>query len=289
LLVKELVVVSGKGGTGKTCITASLAVLASDKVLVDCDVDAANLHLLLEPRQQEKKPFYGLPKARIEKQDCLECALCASLCHFDAIRGFAVQPLACEGCGVCFHACPCNAVKMVDNLSGYLFLAQTNYGPLVYAQLAVAEGNSGKLVAAVRQQAREVAEKKGSALIITDGPPGIGCPVIASLSGVDLALLVTEPTLSGLHDLERILALVEHFQEKAAVCINKWDLNQENSREIEAISESKGVPVVGKIPYDPEVNKAVRRRLPVVRLNGGPAAREIVKMWDRLAQVLSLQ
>ena len=287
--MKELVVVSGKGGTGKTCLTASLAVLARNKVLADCDVDAANLHLLLEPRQQEKKPFYGLPKAIIEKQNCLECAHCTSLCHFNAIREFTVQPLACEGCGVCFHACPCDAVRMVDYLAGYLFLSQTKYGPLVHAQLAVAEGNSGKLVAAVRQQAREVAKREGSALIITDGPPGIGCPVIASLSGVDLALLVTEPTLSGLHDLERILALVEHFQGKAAVCINKWDLNQENSREIEAISETKGIPVVGKIPYDPEVNESVRRRLPVVRLNGGRAAREIVKMWNGLAELLSLQ
>ncbi|MEW6275204.1 MAG: ATP-binding protein [Bacillota bacterium] len=286
--MKELVVVSGKGGTGKTSITASLAVLAWNKVMVDCDVDAANLHLLLEPKEREKKPFYGLPKAVIEKKECLKCALCENLCRFDAIRGFAVNPLACEGCGVCFHACPCDAVKMVDHLAGYLYLSETKYGPLVHARLAVAEGNSGKLVTYVRQQAKEIAEKEGCGLLITDGPPGIGCPVIACLSGADLALIVTEPTLSGLHDLERVMALVEHFQGKAAVCVNKWDLSQRNSLEIEAMCKAKGVPVVGKIPYDPVVNDAVRLGCPVVQYNGTRVAGGIVDMWDGLVKLLSL-
>lgn len=286
--MRELVVISGKGGTGKTCITASLAVLAWNKVLVDCDVDAANLHLLLEPKEQEKKPFYGLPKAVIEKKDCLECELCAHLCRFDAIRKFVVNPLACEGCGVCFHACPCGAVKMVDHLAGYIYLSETKYGPLVHARLGMAEGNSGKLVTAVRQQAKAIAEKEGYELLVTDGPPGIGCPVIACLSGTDLALIVTEPTLSGLHDLDRVLALVEHFRGKAAVCINKWDLSQKNSREIETMCKAKGIPVVGKIPYDPAVNDAVRLGRPVVEGNGNQVAGEIVNMWDRLVDLLSL-
>jgi len=286
--VKELVIISGKGGTGKTCVAGSLAVLAENKVLVDCDVDAANLHLLLQPEEHEKKPFYGLPKAVIEKKDCLECELCTNLCRFDAVREFVVNPLVCEGCGVCFHACPVGAVKMVDHLAGYLYLSGTKYGPLVHAQLGIAEGNSGKLVSAVRQQAKEIAEKEGHDLIITDGPPGIGCPVIASLSGVDLALIVTEPTLSGIHDLERVLALVEHFQGKAAVCINKWDLSPLNSREIESFCAAGDVSVVGKIPYEPAVNDAVRLGRPAVQYDCGRVAEEVVNMWDRLVKLLSL-
>ncbi len=286
--MKELAIISGKGGTGKTCVAGALAVLAWNKVLVDCDVDAANLHLLLEPQEKEKKPFHGPPKAVIDPDKCLECELCANLCHFGAIRNFTVDPLACEGCGVCFHACPCQAVKMVDHLAGCLYVSATRYGPLVHARLGIAEGNSGKLVSAARKRAREIAEKEGFSLIIADGPPGIGCPVIACLSGIDLALVVTEPTLSGLHDLERVLGLVEHFQGKAAVCVNKWDLSQEYTREIETLCNRKGIALVGKIPYDPAVNEAVRQKLPVIQYNTGPASEEIVNMWDRLVKVLAL-
>ncbi|MCL6447084.1 MAG: ATP-binding protein [Armatimonadetes bacterium] len=285
--MKELVIISGKGGTGKTSLAGALAVLAGNKVLVDCDVDAANLHLLLNPRVEKEEPFYGLPKAVIDREQCLECELCMELCQFGAIRNFTVSELACEGCGVCFHACPDRAIRMVEHQAGRLYVSSTRYGPLVHAQLGIAEGNSGKLVSAVRQRAKEIAEKEGYGLIITDGPPGIGCPVIACLSGADVVLVVTEPTLSGRHDLERVLRLVEHFQEKAAVCVNKWDLSPENTREIENFCRQKEIALIGKIPYDPAVNEAVRQKVPVVLHNSGAAGEEIVNLWDNLVKMLS--
>lgn len=285
--MKELVIVSGKGGTGKTSLAGAFAVLAGNKVLVDCDVDAANLHLLLNPRLEKEEPFYGLSKAVIDRKHCLECELCRELCQFGAIRNFSVSELACEGCGVCFHACPDRAIRMVEHQAGWLYVSRTRYGPLIHAQLGIAEGNSGKLVSAVRQRAREIAEKEGYGLIITDGPPGIGCPVIACLAGVDVVLVVTEPTLSGRHDLERVLWLVEHFQEKAVVCVNKWDLSPENTREIEKFCRQKEISLIGKIPYDPAVNEAVRRKIPVVLHNSGAAGEEIVSLWDKLAKMLS--
>jgi len=285
--VKELVIVSGKGGTGKTCVAGSLAVLAENKVLADCDVDAANLHLLAGPRKTQKEPFFGLPKAVIEKDKCQECRLCEKLCRFGAIGNFKVDPLKCEGCAVCFHACPADAVKITDRQAGYLLVSDTEYGPLVHARLGIAEGNSGKLVSIVRQRAKEIAEKEGFGLIITDGPPGIGCPVISSLSGADLVLAVTEPTVAGVHDLERVLSLVEHFGIKAAVCINKWDLNPENTLAIEFFCDREKIALAGKIPYDPAVTEAVRQNSPVVRNGSGPAAQAILNLWDNLKNLLS--
>jgi len=286
--LKELVVISGKGGTGKTCITGSFAVLAQNKILVDCDVDAANLHLLLGPTQNDQQPFYGMPKAVIDKEKCSECGICANLCRFDAIKEFEVNSLACEGCAVCYHACPNEAIQMAEHLSGYLYISDTRFGWLVHARLGIGEGNSGKLVAAVRQQARKIAEDNRCDLIITDGPPGIGCPVISSLSGADLALIVTEPTLSGLHDMERVLTLVDHFEGKAAVCINKFDLSISNTEEIQQKCKEKGVPVVGKIPYDKEVIKAVRAGRPVVDYTSGKVKDKIIALWDETKKQLSL-
>ncbi|MCL6449064.1 MAG: ATP-binding protein [Armatimonadetes bacterium] len=285
--MKELVIVSGKGGTGKTCVAGSLAALAENKVLADCDVDAANLHLLAAPRKTHREPYFGMPKAAVEKEKCRECGLCEQLCRFGAIRNFQVDVPACEGCAVCFYACPAGAVKMTDHRAGYLFVSETEYGPLVHARLGIAEGNSGKLVSAVRRRAKEIAEKEGYGLIITDGPPGIGCPVISSLSGADLALAVTEPTAAGVHDLERVLDLVEHFGIKAAVCINKWDLNPENTLAVQSLCARKKIALAGKIPYDPAVIEAVRRNSPVVRNGSGPAARAMKKLWDRLEKLLS--
>jgi len=286
--LKELVVVSGKGGTGKTCIVGSFAAVARNKVLVDCDVDASNLHLLLRPEQKDQKPFYGMPKAVIDKEKCSECGICADLCRFDSIKEYEVNSLACEGCAVCYHACPNEAIQMAEHLSGYLYISDTRFGQLVHAQLDIGEGNSGKLVAAVRQQARKIAEDNICDLIVTDGPPGIGCPVISSLSGADLALIVTEPTLSGLHDMERVLALVEHFEGKAAVCINKFGLSISNTEEIQCKCKEKGVSIAGKIPYDKVVIEAVRAGCPVVDYTSGKVTDSILRLWDEVKKQLSM-
>jgi len=228
--MKEVVVLSGKGGTGKTSLVGSFAAIAQSKVLADCDVDAADLHLLLNPEQKEENEFWSGQVAVIDGEKCTECGLCQELCYFHAISDFKVDPVSCEGCGFCYHACPDKAITMTECLSGHWFVSQTRYGPLVHARLGIAEENSGKLVAVVRQNARSIAERENHEYIITDGPPGIGCPVISSLSGTDLALLVTEPTLSGIHDLERVLGVCRHFGVPALVCVNKYDINEDNTR-----------------------------------------------------------
>ncbi|MGB9802535.1 ATP-binding protein [Desulfofundulus sp.] len=287
--MREIVVLSGKGGTGKTTVSGSLAVLASDKVMADCDVDAANLHLLLEPAVYSSVPFYGLKKAAINKDKCLECNRCIHLCRYGAIGpGFVVDPGLCEGCTVCYHVCPCGAVEMVEHVAGHLFLSDTRYGPLVYARLGIAEDNSGKLVAAVRKEARRVAEKENRELIITDGPPGIGCPAISCLSGADLVLVVTEPTLSGRHDLERILELTKHFGCRAVVCINKWDLELENSRALESLCKRYAVPLVGRLPYDESVMEAVKSGRPVIQECSPPMEEGILALWDEIKAMLKL-
>ncbi|GAI05092.1 unnamed protein product, partial [marine sediment metagenome] len=219
--MKQIVVISGKGGTGKSVIAGSFASLAKNKVMADCDVDAADLHLLLHPTVKETHEFSGGKTAFIDERRCTECGKCQEVCRFEAIDNYVVDPISCEGCGVCFHICPEKAIKMVDDLSGKWFVSETKYGPFVHAKLGIAEENSGKLVTLVRQNAKLIAEKEKRDFVIIDGPPGIGCPVIASLSGVDIALIVTEPTLSGIHDLERIVGVAHHFGIKGVVCINK--------------------------------------------------------------------
>ncbi len=288
--MREVVVLSGKGGTGKTTVSGSLAVLASNKVMADCDVDAANLHLLLDPVLKSSSPFYGLKKATINHEKCLGCNLCIHLCRFDAIGpGFVVDPVLCEGCAVCYHACPCGAVEMIEHVAGYLFLSETRYGPLVHARLGIAEDNSGKLVAAVRKEARRLAEEEKKELIITDGPPGIGCPAISCLSGADLVLIITEPTFSGRHDLERVLELAKHFGCRAAVCINKWDLEPENSRALESLCNRYSVPLVGHLPYDESVMEAVKSGRPVIQECSGPMEEGILALWDKLKALLELR
>ncbi|MBE3584651.1 ATP-binding protein [Desulfofundulus thermocisternus] len=286
--MRELVVLSGKGGTGKTTVCGSLAVLAPGKVLADCDVDAANLYLLLDPVVKSASPFYGLKKATINREKCLGCNLCLHLCRYDAIRpGFVVDPVLCEGCALCYHACPCGAVEMVDHVAGHLFHSETIYGPLVHARLGIAEDNSGKLVAAVRKEARRLAEEEKKELIITDGPPGIGCPVISCLSGTDLVLVVTEPTFSGKHDLERVLDLAEHFGCRAAVCVNKWDLEPENTRAVESLCNRRRVPVVGHLPYDESAVEAVKRGRPVILECSRTMEKGILALWDQLKVLLN--
>jgi len=285
--MKEIVVLSGKGGTGKTSIVGSLAALAKDKVLADCDVDAADLHLLLKPSLKEKTEFWSGQTAVIDEEKCTQCGLCQELCRFDAIKDYRVDPVACEGCGFCFHICPVDAIAMEENLSGHWFIADTRYGPLVHARLGIAQENSGKLVAQVRQKARQIAQERNLDYIISDGPPGIGCPVISSLSGANAALLVTEPTLSGIHDLERVLGVCRHFGVTALVCINKYDLNEENTRRIEGYCADRGIGVVARIPFDNAVTEAMVRSKPVVEYSSGRVSQEIEKLWDGISGIRS--
>ena len=284
--MKELVVLSGKGGTGKTSIVGSLAVLAERKVLADCDVDAADLHLLLNPSVKEQTEFWSGQTAHIDRDRCIECGLCQDLCRFDAIKDYTVDPISCEGCGLCYQVCPVEAITMEESLSGHWFISETKYGPLVHARLGIAQENSGKLVAQVRQQAKQIAEEKNLEYIISDGPPGIGCPVISSLSGAKLALLVTEPTLSGIHDLERAFGICRHFGIPAVVCINKYDLNEDNSRQIESYCAQQGISVTSKIPLDNVVTEALVHGVPVVEYSTGGVSQEIERLWHDISRTL---
>ncbi len=280
--MKELLVISGKGGTGKTSLVGSLAALADNKVLVDCDVDAADLHLLLAPRPRSTNEFRSGVKARVVADQCSGCGVCVDLCQFAAISFdliARINDLGCEGCGVCAHFCPEQAIVLEENHCGSWFLSDTDYGPLVHAQLFAGEENSGKLVSFIKRQARELAEQSGIDLIIIDGAPGIGCPVIASLSNVDTALVVTEPTLSGLHDLERVLDLAGHFKVQALVCVNKWDLHPEMTASIEAACAARGVEALGRIPFDPAVVACQIQGVPVVSDEQSPAAEAIRQIW----------
>ncbi|KKM09530.1 (4Fe-4S)-binding protein [Clostridiales bacterium PH28_bin88] len=286
--MKELLIISGKGGTGKTSIVGSFAALAENKVLTDCDVDAADLHLLLHPEIREKKEFYASRKAFIHQEKCVQCGRCTEACRFGAIQEFRVNPIFCEGCGVCFRLCPAGAITMEDHLSGHWFISDTRYGLLVHARLGIAGENSGKLVAEVRQAAKAMAEKKGYQFIIIDGPPGIGCPVISSLSGVDLSLIITEPTVAGKHDLQRVLQLTSHFNVRAMVCINKYDLDEEKSREIEQYCLDAGIEVAGKIPFDEAVTQAIVQGVPPVEHTRGAGAKAIETLWARVQQSLTI-
>jgi len=281
--MKEVVVLSGKGGTGKTSVVASFAALAQNKVLADCDVDAADLHLLLHPRSRRENEFWSGQVAFIDRDKCTECGLCQSLCRFGAIENFSVDGVACEGCGFCSHVCPVAAIDMKPCMAGQWFISETNYGTLVHAKLGIAQENSGKLVTLVRNNARLVAEKQKLDYIISDGPPGIGCPAVASLTGADLALLVTEPTLSGIHDLERVLGVCRYFAIPALVCINKYDLNEENSQRIENYCQTQGIEVAARIAFDNVVTEALMRALPVVEYSDNGVAKEIEELWKIVA------
>ena len=278
--MKEVIVLSGKGGTGKTSLVGSFAALAKNKVLADCDVDAADLYLLLQPTVREEHDFWSGASAVIDEQKCTRCGLCEELCRFQAIRDSIVDNISCEGCGFCSHICPAEAITMKENLAGQWSISDTRYGPLVHASLGIAQENSGKLVTKVRQQAREIAENLGLDYIISDGPPGIGCPVISSLSGADLALLVTEPTLSGQHDLERVLGVCNHFGVLPVVCINKYDINEDNSHRIEGYCLSQGVKVAARIPFDNAVTEAMVHGLPLVEYSHNGISQQIEILWD---------
>jgi len=295
---KELVVISGKGGTGKTSIVASFAALAEKAVLADCDVDAADLHLVLEPRTIRREDFSGGKRARITPAQCTACGKCKEVCRFDAVHSdgpgngraaktFCIDPVACEGCGVCAWFCPEKAIEFGPVVNGEWFVSETRFGPMVHAKLGIAEENSGKLVSTVRAEARRLAEQRGLEMVIIDGSPGIGCPVIASITGANLVLIVTEPTLSGKHDMDRVADLTRHFGIPAVVCVNKWDLNPQIADEIESLAGRRRIRIAGRVRYDRAVTAAQLRRLSVVeyRQNGG--AEDVRRVWSTLLRELS--
>lgn len=290
--MNELVICSGKGGTGKTSVTASLAALAEDFVLADCDVDAANLHLVARPTVVESHPFIAGRIAGIRSDDCGDCGVCASQCRFGAIDVIdgrhVINALACEGCGVCVHFCPDEAIDFPDRRCGEWQLSETAFGPMVHARLEVGAENSGKLVSLVREQARKRAEDLNLDLVLVDGPPGIGCPVTAALTGADLTLLVTEPSLSGLHDLKRIARLAAHFRVPAMVCINKYDLSPELTAQVEDYCRQEDLPLIGRIPFEPQVNEAQAAGRSLIELAPhSAAAHELVTIWHRIEHRLA--
>ncbi len=289
--MKEIVIISGKGGTGKTSLTASFAVLAGHAVLADCDVDAADLHLVLAPTIRRREAFRCGHEAIIRQADCIGCGACLAWCRFEAIRktdggageaAFTIDPTACEGCGVCVWSCPVKAIDFPERLSGEWYVSDTRHGPMVHARLNPGGENSGKLVSKVRETARALAEERKADLILVDGPPGVGCAVIASVSGASLVLVVTEPTLSGAHDMARVLELTRHFAIPTAVCVNKWDLNAEMTERIESEARRAGAAIAGRVRYDKGVTRAQLQGLAVVEIDAGPLGEDIRAVWENL-------
>ena len=286
--MKEIVIISGKGGTGKTSVTAAFAALAEQSVLVDCDVDAADLHLLLQPQIRRREEFRSGHEAVIRTEDCVGCGACQAQCRFDAIHPaedgltFRVDAVGCEGCGVCVRVCPVQAIDFPERVGGEWYVSDTRCGPMVHARLNPGGENSGKLVALVREEARKLAKAKGLNLILLDGPPGIGCPVIASITGASQVLIVTEPTLSGLHDLERVLGLTRHFEIPAMVCVNKWDINPAQAELIEKRAVEQGARVSGRIRYDRAVTDAQVQGRSIVEMPANPAADDVRGVWETI-------
>ena len=316
--MKQLVILSGKGGTGKTTVAAALAHLASQElsiVLADADVDAANLELVLDPAKQEEHDFMGGQVAVIDPEKCTACGICADVCRFDAVtplphpptplplsseergRGaqggggevYKVDSLACEGCASCYYQCPEEAIRMEEQQAGLWFRSDTRFGPLFHAHLFAGQENSGKLVTLVKQQARLRGLDTGASLVVVDGPPGIGCPVISASAGMDLALHVVEPTVSGVHDLERIMGTTDHFGVPSLVLINKADLNPARAEEIVAFCAGRGVEVVGRIPYDDIVTEAMVQGRPVTAYVDGPVTEALQGIWERVKDHLDVQ
>ena len=293
--MKEIVVISGKGGTGKTSLVASFAAMAEGAVFADCDVDAADLHLILSPDIQLRSEFRSGHEAVIRQTDCIQCGACVEHCRFDAVKmhrqdaqetEFSIDTLSCEGCGVCVWFCPVKAIDFPERVCGEWFVSKTRFGTMVHARLDIAAENSGKLVTVVRREARRIAQEAGSNLILVDGPPGIGCPAIASIGGASLVVVVTEPTFSGEHDLERVLALTRHFGVQAAVCVNKWDLNPDMAARIEQKALSFGGRVLERISYDRDFTAAMVNGKAVVEYSDGQAAQDIRKGWHTLCHMI---
>jgi MinD superfamily P-loop ATPase len=285
--MKQLTLISGKGGTGKTTLTAAFATLAENAVLADCDVDAPDLHLILKPDIKETIEYSGLKIASKAGDKCIECGKCREYCRFGSIDDdLNILDERCEGCGVCEYVCPAGAIHLVDRKSGFTYISETRFGPMSHAVLNTAEEASGKLIALVRNHARVLAKISDRDLIIIDGPPGIGCAVISAISGVDLVLIVTEPTLSGIHDMERILGLAKHFNIQAVVCTNKFDINPGNTRLIEKYCDENGLDVVGRIPYDETPIKAMIREMTVIEFADSGFSDNIRNIWENIRMIL---
>ncbi len=287
--MKELIVLSGKGGTGKTSVSAAFASIAENMVMCDADVDAADLHLLLEPDIQKRTDFKGGGIALINPDKCTQCGLCHELCKFGAVeeteQGYEIDEIECEGCGVCVDLCPENAIDFPIKTCGEWYISDTRFGPMVHAKLGIAEENSGKLVALVRQEAKKIAEAKKLDLIITDGPPGIGCPVIASIGQATAVLIVAEPTVSGLHDMERVADLAAFFKVPAMVCINKYDLNDDQTDAIEKTAMDKDIEVVGNIPFDPDFTKSMIQGKTIFEYDNNSQASRVIKgIWNKIME-----
>jgi MinD superfamily P-loop ATPase len=285
--VKEIVVVSGKGGSGKTSLAASLAVLAGPVVVADCDVDAADLHLVMNPVIEKRENFFGGKKAAIATEKCSGCGKCLEICRFGAVLKdgggqYRIDAAGCEGCGVCSFFCPEKAIDFKLTVNGQWFVSRTPYGPMVHARLGVAEENSGKLVSVVRKEAGAIAGREKIPYIIVDGPPGIGCPVIASVTGADAVLIVTEPTVTGEHDMERVAGLAGYFKVPIFLCINKFDINPGMSRKMCQKAEAAGIPVAGTVAYDRAVTGAQIKGQPVVLDDRSAAAKDIRRVWVNL-------
>jgi MinD superfamily P-loop ATPase len=292
--MKQLTVISGKGGTGKTTLTAAFASLAENAVIADCDVDAADMHLILKPRILVKENYYGLEVARIDPELCIECRKCREFCRYGAVtENLKVDPYSCEGCAVCTIVCPEGAASMETRISGQVFSSETRFGPMAHARLGIGEEASGKLISAVRSNAKKLAEQYNKDLIIIDGPPGIGCSTIAAITGADLILVVTEPTFSGIHDLKRVIELAVHFRIPTVVCINKYDINEENTRLIEKFCTELGVTVLGRLPYDDITTKAMLLEQTVIEYaknsehtKESEFANQIRKIWSKIEETL---
>lgn len=291
--MKEIVVISGKGGTGKTSITASFAVLAgTDVVVADCDVDAADMHLLMQPRVDVTEDFYSGQIANINQSQCTRCGKCMNICRFDAIslrnKQFIIDPLSCEGCGYCARICPTKAIVNKERLAGQWFISNIKTGSLmVHAKLGIGADNSGKLVAKVKDEAKEIALEERREMVLIDGPPGVGCPVLSSLSGSNYVVLVTEPTVSGLHDLKRVYDLVKKFRIKAGCIINKADVNTAKTAEIKQFLIRENIAHISDLPYDENFTKAMTQGKTIVEFDNGQLKDTLTESWNKIKQLVN--
>lgn len=291
--MKEIVVISGKGGTGKTSITASFAVLAGTGVVVaDCDVDAADMHLLMQPRVDVTEDFYSGQIANINQSQCTRCGKCMNICRFDAIslrnKQYIIDPLSCEGCGYCARICPTKAIVNRERLAGQWYISNIKTGSLmVHAKLGIGADNSGKLVAKVKDEAKEIALEERREMVLIDGPPGVGCPVLSSLSGSNYVVLVTEPTVSGLHDLKRVYDLVKKFRIKAGCIINKADVNPAKTAEIKQFLTRENIAHISDLPYDENFTKAMTQGKTIVEFDNGQLKNTLTDSWNKIKQLVN--
>ncbi len=286
---RQIVVISGKGGTGKTTVSGSLAVLFKNHIISDCDVDSANLHLILNPELREEHEYWAGNKAEIDENKCIGCGKCHEICRFNAIVKketgvFSVDPFACEGCKACVLVCPVNAVNFNVNHPGNYYISETGYGEFVHADLRPGEEMSGGLIAQVRKNSLRLAVDRKRDYVIIDGAPGIGCPATSSLTATDYAILVTEPTVSGIHDMKRMIEVIEHFRIPYSVVINRYDINKQRTSEIETLCNSKKIKIIGEVPFDEKVNYANSNAIPVVNISDSEAAEEIKSMFQKLLE-----